>query len=417
MRNILCCLLFLSQICCFGIPFKNETFKNSIRTVFLENSNTEIDFPLLHLNSEEQLTLHFDEIAKTTNNFEYSFIKCTSSWELDDEVFSHDFIEGLETDFISDIHFSENTAIDYIHYSFSFPNQNSRFLLSGNYVVVVKDQETKEVVLTQKFYILDQKVNITPQPKNPVDFDYRYSHQIINFTVDHQLITSDNPINEFRAVVLQNGRYDNQKTDLRPQFIRGNQLLFWDDDQNLFEGGNEYRILDFRDLKLKGVGVSEIFYEDSIFHIIPNVDYKRAYLKYKSTFDHNGGYFIQQKPLTGDPNLVSDYAYVHFRLRRRIPLDSSTVFLTGAFTGNETKRDYQMVYRDSLEHYEAHVLMKQGVYDYAYAARKVGDSILKWEDTDGCHYQTENQYTILIYFQGFGDHTESLIGVKRFSYQ
>ena len=42
---------------------------------------------------------------------------------------------------------------------------------------------------------------------------------------------------------------------------------------------------------------------------------------------------------------------------------------------------------------------------------------LNWEDTDGSHYQTKNTYTIFIYYKGFNDETETLIGVKRFVFQ
>ena len=417
MRLKLSILFFFIQFLSFGIPFKNEVFRKSVKTVFIENYGSDSDLPLIELNSTQRLTLHFDEISKSAKTFEYSFIKCTSEWETDEEVFPHDYMDGLESDLITDFNFSENTAVDYIHYSVSFPNNNIEFKLSGNYIVLIKDQENKEIILTRKFYISESKVTIIPTPKTPIEFDYRFTHQIINFNVNYELIDSDNPIGEFKAVVIQNGRYDNQKTDLKPQFVRGKELIFSDEIQNTFEGTNEYRIIDFRDIKLRGLGVSDIFYKDSIYHVIPNLDQKRAYLKYKNKSDHNGKFFIQTKPRVGDPNLTSDYAYVHFRLKRKIPLDSSTVFLLGGFTGNETKRENQMVYKDSLEHYESHILMKQGVYDYAYAYRKIGNRSLKWEDTDGSHFQTENNYTILVYFKGFNDQTESLIGVKIFTFQ
>ena len=76
-----------------------------------------------------------------------------------------------------------------------------------------------------------------------------------------------------------------------------------------------------------------------------------------------------------------------------------------------------MTYKDSLEHYEAHILLKQGVYNYAYSSKKIGKNALNWEDTDGSHYQTKNTYTIFIYYKGFNDETETLIGVKRFVFQ
>ena len=132
--------------------------------------------------------------------------------------------------------------------------------------------------------------------------------------------------------------------------------------------------------------------------------------------DHNGKYFINNKSSSGNPHLNSDYAYVHFRYARKIPLDSSIVFISGDINGGEINKNFKMVYNDSLEHYEAHILLKQGVYNYAYTSKKIGNQSLMWEETDGSHYQTENIYTILLYFKGFNDDTEKLIGVKSFSF-
>ncbi len=407
-------------VCCtFNLlaSFKNEAFTPTIKSVKLESSNSNFDLPIITLNSAEQINLSFDLLSNDAKEFSYTFMKCDALWEKSENIFYHDFAEGMEDQFITDFEFSENTATNYIHYTLDFPSEESKFLISGNYVLIVKDVESSNVVMTQKFYVVESKTKIIPAPKIPITFDFKNTHHLINFTVNHSLVPSDNPMNEFRAVVIQNGRYDNAKYNLKPSFVKNNQLLFDDEKFNMFEAGNEYRILDFRDLKQVGQGVEEIFYQDSIYHVIPTIDYKRAYSKYKQTFDNNGQFYIEKKPSFGNPNLTSDYAYVHFRFARKIPLDSSSVFVLGNLNDGEIKRTFKMTYKDSLEHYEAHILLKQGVYDYAYASKKIGDQSLIWENTDGTHYQTKNTYTILIYYKGFNDESETLIGVKRFIFQ
>ncbi len=407
-------------VCCtfnLSASFKNEAFTPTIKSVKLESSNSNFDLPIITLNSAEQINLSFDLLSNDAKEFSYTFMKCDALWEKSENIFYHDFAEGMEDQFITDFEFSENTTTNYIHYTLDFPSEESKFLISGNYVLIVKDVESSNVVMTQKFYVVESKTKIIPAPKIPITFDFKNTHHLINFTVNHSLVPSDNPMNEFRAVVIQNGRYDNAKYNLKPSFVKNNQLLFDDEKFNMFEAGNEYRILDFRDLKQVGQGVEEIFYQDSIYHVIPTIDYKRAYSKYKQTFDNNGQFYIEKKPSFGNPNLTSDYAYVHFRFARKIPLDSSSVFVLGNLNDGEIKRTFKMTYKDSLEHYEAHILLKQGVYDYAYASKKIGDQSLIWENTDGTHYQTKNTYTILIYYKGFNDESETLIGVKRFIFQ
>ena len=397
--------------------FKNEIFHSSIKSVQLANNSTTFEMPILTLNSEEQLNLSFDFLEDDATDFSYTYIKCDINWEKYDNIFFHDFAEGVEEKFITEFDFSENTTTNYIHYSLDFPSSESKFLLSGNYVIIVRNTETSKVVLTRKFYVLESKTKINPEPTQPLNFEKRKTHQLINFTVNYSMITSDNPSSEFKAVVIQNGRYDNRKYNLKPSFFKENRLMFNNENKNLFESGNEYRILDFRDLKQTGQGVEEIFFKDSVYHIIPTIDYNRAYSNYQQSPDHNGKFFIEKKPRIGNPDITSDYAFVHFRSARKIPLDSSSVFIINRIYGGELNENLRMIYKDSLEHYEAHLLLKQGVYDYAYASNKSGEKNLSWIDTDGSHYETKNAYTILIYFKGFNDETETLIGVKRFVFQ
>jgi|TARA_B110000261_G_C13096855_1_gene362283 hypothetical protein len=398
--------------------FKNEVFKNSIKTVIIENENKLIDFPLTFLNSPHQLTIRFDDIANEVKQYSYTFIHCNSNWEQSKDLFTSDYIDGYEEEEISDYQLSVNTAVNYIHYAQSFPSENLKFTKSGNYILFVfEDADKSKVVLTQKFYVANIKTEVTPKPSIPIEFDYKYTHHQIDFNVNYQLIKTNNALNEFRVVVLQNDRMDNLKKNIRPLYVKQNELIFSNTSATRFEAGNEYRILDFRDIKLKGNGVEQIFYKDSIYHVLPFKDSKRAYLKYSSQYDHNGDFFTSLLPKNRNPYLESEYAFVHFRLGRKVPLDNSTVFLIGAFTSNELKREHSLIYKDSLEHYEAHIMLKQGVYDYAYVAMKNKTSELKWEDTDGSHHQTENNYTILVYYKGFGQDAEQLVGFKRFIFQ
>lgn len=416
MKVLLSICLFVFSFLQLSASFKNQIFNPLIKSVRLVSYDPKSDLPIISLNTNQKLNLKFDYLANDAKDFSYTFAKCNSNWEKSDNMFFYDFAEGMEDKLLTDFEFSENTSTNFIHYNLDFPSEESKFLVSGNYVLLIKDTETSKVVLTQKFFVVENKTIITQQPIRPGDFDLRSTHHQINFTVNHSMIKSDNPKKDFKAVIIQNGRYDNAKFNLKPSFINNNQLIFDNDKENLFEAGNEYRILDFRDLKQLGQNVEEIFFKDSIYHVIPKLDFKRAYLQYKRTSDHNGRFFIDKKPYTGDPNLTSDYGYVHFRLAKKIPLDSSSVFILGDINGGNVNDDFKMIYKDSLEHYEAHLLLKQGVYNYAYSSKNHKNKALSFLEIDGSHYQTENSYTIFLYFRGFNDEVEKLIGVKRFKF-
>ena len=63
--------------------------------------------------------------------------------------------------------------------------------------------------------------------------------------------------------------------------------------------------------------------------------------------------------------------------------------------------------------YETHLLLKQGFYDYTYMAVDKNDPQIR-NELDGNYYETENLYTILVYFRSFTDRSDQLIGVANF---
>jgi hypothetical protein len=417
LKNCVSLFIFLSiQLNTFGFAFENKIFKKNIHTVILTNEESQTTFPLLNLNDGKQLTLRFDDIANEVKDYSYTLIHCDDGWNQSD-LFPNDYLDGFEEEQITLYYYSVNTSVDYIHYSISFPNSNIKPNKSGNYILLVFDNfDRADIVLTQKFFISETKVEITPQPTIPLDFNYRYTHHEIDFEVNYSIFPIDDPANDVHVVILQNNRYDNALYDLKPKFVKDKELIYNFDDEIVFEGGNEYRVFDSRDLINGGQGIEDIVYIDSVYHTVLTVDHKRAFQKYSTKFDHNGNYYIGAR-INKSPYIEADYSHVHFRLPYPKELATGTVYINGGLTGNELQLDARMLYRDSLKRYEASILLKQGVFDYTYLFKEGSTQKGKWETLEGNHYQTENIYTILVYHQGFSDNAQKLIGVKRFIYQ
>lgn len=416
-QTVILLLIFsLTSFKSSAFPFKNQIFKESIHTVELKDESTQSTFPLIYLNRGAQLTLRFDDLADEVKDYSYTLIHCDDQWNQSD-LFPNDYLTGFEEEQISTYDFSVNTTRNYIHYSISFPNSNIQINKSGNYILLVFENfDRNNVVFTQKFYVAETKVEITPLPTTPVDYDHRYTHQEIDFNVNYSLVNCDDPFNEISVVILQNNRYDNAINGLKPKFIRDKELLYNFDSENVFEGGNEYRVFDSRDLLNGGQGIEQILYIDTAQHIVLQQDEKRAYMQYSTQFDHNGNFYIGAKPYRS-PYTEADYTQVHFRLPYPKELAEGVVYVNGAFSGNELNIQHRMFYQDSLQRYEADLLLKQGVYDYSYLYKPGNKQKANWVTLEGSHYQTENLYTIFVYYQSFSDNAKQLIGVKRFVYQ
>ena len=65
--------------------------------------------------------------------------------------------------------------------------------------------------------------------------------------------------------------------------------------------------------------------------------------------------------------------------------------------------------------YETNVLMKQGYYNYMYVTVDPNDPTRKpsFEFTEGNSTETENDYTILVYYRQLGGRVDQLVGIAR----
>jgi hypothetical protein len=62
--------------------------------------------------------------------------------------------------------------------------------------------------------------------------------------------------------------------------------------------------------------------------------------------------------------------------------------------------------------YENTQFLKQGYYSYGYALVDKNDPS-KRNDLDGNYWETENSYTILVYYKSFTDQADQLIGISQ----
>jgi len=70
-----------------------------------------------------------------------------------------------------------------------------------------------------------------------------------------------------------------------------------------------------------------------------------------------------------------------------------------------------MTYHASIGSYTCRILIKQGIYNYAFASESATNNSL-----EGNHAQTENQYEVLVYFKKPGQRNDSLVGYQKIQF-
>lgn len=424
MRQLLPAILLLAistaQAQDEGLRYDNYVYKPNIKTVQFHLDGLLTSYPIIDLNADTPLLLSFDDIDGDTKNYTYTITHCNMYWE-PSNLAEMEYIDGFIEERLEQYQFSFNTLRPYTHYDLAIPNNRMSFTKSGNYLLKVYDTEgRKSLAITRRFVVVEPIVGITPRLVRPNIAGKLHTHQEIDFTLSHERLKISRPMQEIRATILQNGRWDNAVTDLPPFLFRTNELIFDYQDKVVFPGGKEFRPLDIRSMRYRAQGVAKIEQTDDTYEITLEKDRKRFSDAYFQRVDIDGNFVIENNDRQNlNADLSGNYANVLFQLYSPEPYYDDDVYVFGALTDWQLKPDFKMAYNPSTNGYVAKVPLKQGYYDYSYVTlprnTKIKNPAPTMSVIEGDWYETENQYTILIYYRAFGERYDRVIGAATFN--
>lgn len=394
----------------FDQSFGDAVFNPDIKSVQLFSSGSELSMPVLSLGSDEQLTLKFDDLSGDVKNYNYTILHCDADWR-ESFVMQTEYLNGFAENPLDDYALSFNTTMNYVNYQLSIPNDQVSLNYSGNYVLIIYDGADREkLVLTRRFYVLDRKVNVEGQVKKATFDPYRGDNQEVDFSILHRQLKIDDPFSEIKVVLMKNRRWDSAVRDLKPIFVRDNELVYDYDKENVFPGGNEFRYFDMRSWKYKGENVDELGFYQPYYHVSLMKDEIRSNKKYFEYREMNGNFIVESQDRIQDNDTECDYGFVHFTLAVPVPLVAGTVHVFGALTNWTTDESTAMSWNEENKEYELTLVLKQGYYNYEYVyvpkwASKADETVL-----EGSHFETENDYQIFVYYKGLSDRYEQLVG-------
>lgn len=413
--NTLCLIIWslLSSIAQAQIQ-PNLVLAPNIHSVRFHVYGDQLGMPIYRLNSNERMELHFDDMDTRVKAYFYTYQLCDYNWR-PINMSPFDYIKGFTQQRITTYRFSSQSFSRYTHYQAILPEANSVPSRSGNYILkVFLDGDTSKLVLTRALLVLDSKATVGGQMMQPFQPQFFRSHQRIRFDVRMSSgINSFNANQQVKVRVLQNQRWDkSQGEQIYPTFVRGNVLEYNMENQFLFPAGKEWRWADLRSFRLLGDRVDSGYIRPDSAAMFMRVDQDLTSQRYMFFADMNGLY--QQTTYESiNPYWQADYAKVHFRFLppggRPYP-DRQQLFLVGQLTDYQKGGKARMEYNPSTGLYETQLWLKQGFYNYGYELIDT-EAEQPTQNLDGDYWETENIYTILVYYKGFADQHDQLIGV------
>ena len=112
----------------------DHIYKPNIRTVKLHKYGDIYSYPVLVLNSNDQVELHFDDMDADVKYYYYAFQLCNADWT-PANVQTYDYIRGFQSSRITNYRNSSLTQIRYTHYQALLPERNSAPTKAGNYLL------------------------------------------------------------------------------------------------------------------------------------------------------------------------------------------------------------------------------------------------------------------------------------------
>ncbi len=392
------------------LRYEDEVYLENIKSVKFHHEGLLTSLPIIDLNSGAQLVLSFDDIYGGDRDYSYKVIHCDKDWR-PSSIDEMEYIDGFNDERIDGFAYSVGTKMDYTHYVVSLPNRNLTWRLSGNYVLVVRDDDAGELALTRRFMVVEPKVKIAAQAVKAIKASQVNTHQEIDFVVNHKDFYISNPQREIFVTVMQNGNWHRSIQNIQPRVVTGYDLNFERTEQITFPGLKEFRGVDLRSVRSKGYGILQIDNYPDGYEAIVALDRNR---NGQSDFDYNdlnGQYLVETLDDNMD-DIKAEYVDVLFSLASRDEILDQKVCVVGAFNDWKCKAEYVMSYNYDNQLYNAYVLLKQGYYDYQYVL--VGREGVDFEFFEGNSFSTRNEYTILVYLRSYADRYDRLIGVSSF---
>jgi len=397
--------------------YENAVYQEHIKSVQMYRAGFDLSHPVLTLNEDAQLLFKFDDLSDEGRNYYYTVIHCDANWN-ESYISQTEYINGFPENPITDYKLSFNTTFNYTNYQVLIPNDNMKMNYSGNYVLVVyEDNDKEKVVITQRFYIVEPKVDIQGTVHRATLDPFEGSNQEIDFVITHNNVLIENPLRDVKVVLMQNGRWDNAIRNLKPRYIRENRLEYdYDGGENVFAAGNEFRYFDNRSNKFNGENIASTDFHRPYFHKTIMKDEVRSNKDFFLYKDMDGKFTVEsQDKEVRIPDTECDYTFVHFTLPLPTILLGGSVNVFGALTGWNANKSNEMTWNFDSSAYELTLLLKQGYYNYQYVYVPQGATVADHSNIEGSFWETENDYLLFVYYSDFSARYERLVGYRIFN--
>jgi hypothetical protein len=404
--------LFTATVGNSQLPDYNYT--SNIRSIRLHKTGDPYGYPVIRLNSVDDLDLYFDDLDGGVKNYYYTFQLCNADWT-PSNLYIFDYVKGFQSNRITTYRNSSISFTKYTNYYARVPDRNCAPSRSGNFLLkVFLDGDSSKVVFTKRLLVVEVKSSISGQVLQPFGGGIFRTHQKLQVAINLNSQLNVFSQQDVKVVLLQNYAWPMASYLPRPTIFRGNYFEYNDESTNSFPAGKEWRWIDLRSTRLMSDRMQRIDKQPTRLDVYIKPDGERKSQIYYYYRDINGMFTIETTDNI-NPFWQTDYVYTHFSYfppgNQQYP--EREVYLFGELTNYATDANAKMEFNAEKGAYEKTLFLKQGFYNYSYVTlpiKRSGEPV-NFEHTEGNYPSTENVYMVLVYYRPFGGRSDELIGL------
>jgi hypothetical protein len=415
-----------------NLKYIDNTYVDYIKTVRLHINGFPHSYPLIELGGNAMLRLSFDDLSDEVRRYSYKFIHCDKDWK-PSGLSPLEFNSGYSKDYLDDFDFSLRTLTEYVHCDLVFPNRNMKLEASGNYLLVVYDEEEDIFpVISRRFMVNENVVSISGQVMRAANVDKIHTHQEIDVVANVTQLNVKTPMRELSLSVVQNNRWDNAIIGIEPNLLKPGIVHFDYQGRVSFQGGNEFRNLDIRSVQAPRSQMVSITNEGDFYAMMMQAENTRDNDTYIGYFDLNGDFVnyrfdravfqladeeLQASYGRLDDDFNGEYVEVTFVLDTKSPI-ARDIYIFGGLTEWQLKKDFKMVWNPNINVYLGRAKVKQGFYNYLFVTEQqpekgaASQDRISYQGIEGSFDETENDYMTLVYWRPLGGRYDRLVGAK-----
>lgn len=376
-----------------------------IKTVQFKGATAQSQLPIIMLG--DRLQLSFDDINGDEADYYYKITHHNFDWS-ESDLSKGEYLDGFDDVRIETYENSLNSLQIYSNYQLVIPNRETRAIKkSGNYLLSLYDEDG-DLVFSRKFMVIENEVGVAVEIRRARDLSLIETTQSVNFVITSANKPLMNPKQLVKTLVIQNSDLKNAISDLKPQYTIGNDLIYRYDSESAFWAGNEYYNFDNKDIRAANNGIRRVELTDIYNHyLFTNISRKDRPYTYNP--DINGNFVVRSLGTLNNQDIEAEYARMHFKLQFYEDIGDKEIHVYGNFNNFAIDENTMMKYDEKSDSYRNENLFKQGFYNYKYVLVDTDGSIEPGA-IGGNFWQTENDYTVLVYYRDLGGRFDRIIG-------